>query len=215
MGILLPSVIVGCGGGPDTAIPLSALPGGTASSAVESSTVTPTLCGYSVGARRLAGSVIGVTDGDTVRVRSGDTTHDVRLDGIDAPELAQPFGERSHAALLVALDGKAVQIAYEKTDRYGRIVGAVFTSACQFANLDQLAAGLAWFYREYQCELSTETRARFEAAESRAREGRLGLWAQDAPIAPWVYRNGTDPVAPVCSSDGPSGICQTTPTFTS
>ena len=43
-----------------------------------------------------AGKVVSVHDGDTVTVRTDDgQTLKVRLQGIDAPELKQPFGSRS------------------------------------------------------------------------------------------------------------------------
>ncbi len=43
----------------------------------------------------LNGKVIGISDGDTIDVLdSSKTTHRIRLAGIDAPEKAQPFGQR-------------------------------------------------------------------------------------------------------------------------
>ena len=164
------------------------------------------LCGYEVGAQRLTGLVISVHDGDTVRIRGSGTgngtEHSVRLDGIDAPELSQAFGAQSQAALSAQVLNQSVQVAYSKTDQYGRIVGAVFTQDCEYANLHQVQAGLAWFYRAYQCELASATRAAFSLAEDQAQQGALGLWAQGAPVAPWVYRNGVDPAVPTCANQG-------------
>ena len=45
----------------------------------------------------MTGTVIGIHDGDTLRLRTGNATVKVRLFGIDAPELGQPF---SRACLL-------------------------------------------------------------------------------------------------------------------
>ena len=42
-----------------------------------------------------SGEVVGVTDGDTVRVMRDRTPVRVRLDGIDAPETRQPFFQRA------------------------------------------------------------------------------------------------------------------------
>jgi endonuclease YncB( thermonuclease family) len=43
--------------------------------------------------------VVGVADGDTITVLRGGEQVEVRLADIDAPEKAQPFGNRSKQAL--------------------------------------------------------------------------------------------------------------------
>jgi endonuclease YncB( thermonuclease family) len=51
----------------------------------------------------LSGKVIGVSDGDTITLLdSNRQQHRIRLAGIDAPEKAQPFGQRSKQALIRA-----------------------------------------------------------------------------------------------------------------
>ena len=55
-----------------------------------------------------SGEVVGVTDGDTVRVMRDRTPVRVRLDGIDAPETRQPFfqrGETAHVKFRVRTGG--------------------------------------------------------------------------------------------------------------
>jgi len=46
-------------------------------------------------AGELAGTVVGVHDGDTVTVKSDGRTRRIRLACIDAPELGQSFGSRA------------------------------------------------------------------------------------------------------------------------
>ena len=54
----------------------------------------PTMAGVS-------GKVIKVIDGDTIYVRDYDNkTHKIRLAGIDAPEMSQPYGKESRSHLL-------------------------------------------------------------------------------------------------------------------
>ena len=75
----------------------------------------------------LTGKVVKVADGDTITVLDNTNTHHrIRLQGIDAPEKGQPFGNasRKHLASLVA--GKEVTVKWNKRDRYRRIVGFVF-----------------------------------------------------------------------------------------
>lgn len=162
---------------------------------------TTSLCNYAVGSSRIIGTVSAVHDGDTITVNGTS----IRLDSIDAPELAQTYGKQSQQTLSAFVLGKPVTVAYTKTDKYGRIVGSVFTSTCQYVNLSQVAAGSAWFYRAYQCEIASSSRNAFAAAEDAASAGDTGLWAGVA-TPPWVYRNGEEPPVPVCSSDSPSWV---------
>ncbi len=74
-----------------------------------------------------------------------------------------------------------------KRDRYGRIVGFVIVDG-QDVNLAQVKAGMAWFYRYYQKELSPEDRRRYAKAEDQARTDRLGLWQDKNPMPPWEWR---------------------------
>jgi endonuclease YncB( thermonuclease family) len=54
------------------------------------------LCGPTAWADVLEGRVVTVADGDTITLLdSNRQQHRIRLAGIDAPEKAQPFGQRS------------------------------------------------------------------------------------------------------------------------
>ncbi len=135
----------------------------------------------------LTGKVVKVADGDTITVLDNNTQHKIRLQGIDAPERKQPFGNasRKHLASLVA--GKTVTVKWAKRDRYSRIVGFVLVDGHD-VNLAQVKAGMAWFYRYYQRELSSEDRRRYATAENQARTDRLGLWQDKNPMPPWEWR---------------------------
>jgi endonuclease YncB( thermonuclease family) len=50
-----------------------------------------------------------------------------RLAEIDAPEKRQPFGERSKQSLSDLVYGKRVKVNQQDVDRYGRVVGRVYT----------------------------------------------------------------------------------------
>ena len=54
------------------------------------------------------GKVVGVTDGDTVRVLIGSEEVKVRLEGIDAPESQQAFGAKSKQHLSDLVFGKEI-----------------------------------------------------------------------------------------------------------
>ncbi len=136
----------------------------------------------------LTGKVVKVADGDSITVLdSTNTQRRIRFQGIDAPERGQPYGNasRKHLASLVA--GKTVTVKWDKRDRYRRIVGFVIVDGKDI-NLVQLKAGMAWFYRYYQRELSPEDRRLYADAENKARYERLGLWRENNPIPPWENR---------------------------
>jgi endonuclease YncB( thermonuclease family) len=152
-------------------------------------------CAPSSSGRLLQGVVSEVQDGDTLTVGASR----IRLSAIDAPELSQDFGLQSRAALRALVLGRPVSIAYSDTDRYGRLLGQVFVDGCVDVNLHMVKTGAAWFYRAYQCDVLAVQRAALEQAESHARLAHEGLWANPAPVSPWVFRNGTDPEVPVCA----------------
>jgi micrococcal nuclease len=130
------------------------------------------------------GRVVGITDGDTVRVMRDGAAVKIRLHGIDAPESQQAFGSRSKQFLSAAIAGKTVTVVEHDTDRYGRIVGEII---CDGANVNHASvdAGMAWWYRKYAPNDSA-----LDAAEKRAKSARRGLWSDADPTPPWDYRRG-------------------------
>ncbi|MFZ5882402.1 MAG: thermonuclease family protein [Chloroflexota bacterium] len=154
--------------------------------------VTATLAIVSVPAiaETLVGRVIGVTDGDTVKVLDGERReYKIRLAGIDAPERKQPFGQRAKQRLSDLVYGKTVEVEWHKLDRYKRLVGKILIGE-RDANLEMVKSGLAWHYKKYQGEQSYEDRQAYARAEEEARERRRGLWADPHHINPSDWRKG-------------------------
>lgn len=140
-------------------------------------------------AGELVGQVVGVTDGDTITVLDDQRTqHKIRLAGIDAPEKAQAFGQRSKEALSALVFGRRVTVETEKQDRYRRTVGKVVIDG-RDANLAMVVVGMAWHYKKYAGEQSASDRLLYADAERDAREVRRGLWQDAAPTAPWDFRS--------------------------
>ena len=145
----------------------------------------------------LTGRVVGVADGDTITVLDSDRQqHKIRLQGIDAPEKAQPFGERSKQSLSRLVFGKDVRVEWDKRDKYKRIVGKVWVQpadcpTCPMtldAGHAQITVGLAWWYRKYAREQSPQDRGAYEFSEQEARAKRVGLWSDPDPVPPWEWR---------------------------
>lgn len=130
----------------------------------------------------LVGKVVGVHDGDTITLLvAGKTQYKIRLDGIDAPELKQDFGQRAKEALSALCFGKGVRVKTIGTDRYGRTLGTVYVNGAD-VNRRMVADGFAWHYVKYSDSQS------LASAEAAAREKKLGLWHDRDPAAPWDWR---------------------------
>ena len=147
----------------------------------------------------IQGRVVSVSDGDTITVLDADhQQHKIRLSGIDAPEKAQSFGQRSKENLSQLIFGRDVAVEWRKKDRYGRTVGKVMVAepACREAAcpkiLDachaQIIAGMAWWYRQYAKEQESGDANRYEQSELEARARRIGLWSDPQPTPPWEWR---------------------------
>lgn len=139
-------------------------------------------------AATLQGKVIGVADGDTVTLLDAQKNqHKIRLQGIDAPEKAQAFGNKSKQSLHEMVHGKEVFVDVQKKDKYGRSVGKILVNQTDVC-LEQIKRGMAWHYKQYANEQSPEDRDVYAQAESTARAQSLGLWKDKSPTPPWAFR---------------------------
>lgn len=107
--------------------------------------------------------------------------------GIDAPEKAQAFGNKSKQSLSDLVYEKQVVVKFSKQDRYGRTVGKILINGLD-ANLEQIKSGLAWHYKKYQKEQPVGDRSEYASSEEKARTEKLGLWVDPEPTPPWDWR---------------------------
>jgi micrococcal nuclease len=129
------------------------------------------------------GRVVRVVDGDTVKVRIGDSVRTVRYIGVDTPESVKPgtpvecyakpashFNER-------LVEGKRVRLRYgpERYDRYGRVLAYVYLAGDRqtFVNAVLVRRGYA---RTLAIAPNTQYAGLFEVIERRARRHGRGLW---------------------------------------
>jgi micrococcal nuclease len=131
-----------------------------------------------------SGRVVGVTDGDTIKVLHNGKAERIRLHGIDCPEKGQPFGTKAKEFTSALVFGKTVTVHVTDMDRYGRTVADVILPDGRVLNRELVAAGLAWWYRRY----APHDRI-LERLEAKARAARKGLWVDPKPIPPWCWRN--------------------------
>ena len=137
---------------------------------------TVLLLGLPVRAKTDHGDLVGqarVIDGDTVEI-SG---RHVRLEGIDAPEMAQTCtdhtggswrcGQDAARALERLVAGHSLTCEDKGTDKYGRMLGVCF-SGSRDVNAEMVRQGLAWAFVKYSRSYVRE--------EAEARALHIGIW---------------------------------------
>ena len=128
-----------------------------------------------------AETVVRVKDGDSLVVDSNGREVEVRLADIDTPEFNQPRGDEARDALRSLVDGKEVRLELIGGDAYRRIVAHVFVGDLD-VNAELVRRGLAWVRRAYDPAPS------LVALEDGARQAERGLWADEDPVPPWIWR---------------------------
>lgn len=148
------------------------------------------LCTFQlVSAEVLNGTVVGISDGDTITVLDNSSKeHKVRLMGVDAPEKSQSFGNEAKKTLSNYIYKKEVTVEYKKYDKYKRIVGKVRLGEEDIC-LHMIRDGMAWHYTEYEKEQSNADRALYREAEVKARDLKVGLWHQSDAVKPSAFRS--------------------------
>ena len=126
-----------------------------------------------------SGKVVSIHDGDTITILQNKQQIKVRLFGIDAPELKQPYGKKSKQFLANLIAGQIVEVEENGKDRYKRTIGIVYLGNTDI-NAQMVANGYAWVYRKFL--------KKYAPQESKAKSQRLGLWRDKEPIPPWEWR---------------------------
>lgn len=185
---VLAAVVIGCASASAPGVP--APPNGelvAPAAAVES--FTPT--GPTESAR-----VVHITDGDTVRVVIDGEEHRLRYIGIDTPESVAPntpveaFALEATTANAALVDGRSVVLEMDvsERDRFDRLLRYVWLppddgatagspgAAWRLVNLELIRLGVA---EAVDYPPDTKYSDLFDAAERKAREEGVGMWADD------------------------------------
>jgi endonuclease YncB( thermonuclease family) len=150
--------------------------------------LTLMMLSFGLSAATIEGKVVNVADGDTITVLvKNNTQYKIRLQGIDAPEKAQPYGQKSKQSLHQLVHSKQVIVEYQKKDKYGRTIGKVLLNGTDIC-LKQIELGMAWHNKQYESEQSHQDREIYTKAELLAQAERLGIWNDKLPTAPWEFR---------------------------
>ncbi len=136
--------------------------------------------------------VFHCNDGDTCRVKVAGVWMNVRLGGIDAPEVSrgkkrpgQPLGNEARDFLNAAVRGKTVRLRQTDLDQYNRPVVELHVGDLA-VNRAMVGNGFAEAYRGKTKRLD---RAVYFATEDAAKKARKGIWSLADYQSPAAFRH--------------------------
>jgi micrococcal nuclease len=165
--------------------------------------------------------VVGITDGDTIKVSISGKTETLRLIGMDTPETKDPrkpvqcFGREATSKMQSLVQSKKVRVVNDQTqdtrDRYGRLLAYVFLEDGRNVAYEMIKEGYA---HEYTYSVPYKYQSQFKQALEFARENHKGLWApetcngvtnQEHPPEPTPNRTSASPAPAAAPAPQPSG----------
>ncbi|OHB65810.1 MAG: hypothetical protein A2V70_07210 [Planctomycetes bacterium RBG_13_63_9] len=144
------------------------------------------------------GKVVRVTDGDTLTVLAEESRRKIRLAGVDAPELKQPFGDEAKKALSKKLFGKMVEVRVIGKEPDGTALGIVRLED-HYVNVELVREGCAWH------DIDANDSPTLAKAEKQARQKKRGLWAEAEAMPPWEWRRIEEAKAAEKTADATGG----------
>lgn len=117
-----------------------------------------------------------IVDGDTIVVRKTQ----IRLFGIDAPELNHPYGQKAKWALVSLCKGHEVRAEVTEQDKYGRTVAKCSLVDGRDLSAEMVRAGLAIDWAkfsggQYRALETPDARRKLWLADAR-QKGRMHVW---------------------------------------
>lgn len=127
----------------------------------------------------LSGKCVKVIDGDTLIIKCDENRRTVEIEGIDAPELDQPWGKEVRAFVRSMVQGRQVMIEVVDSDE-DTVRARVFIDGTDLSEM-LASRGLAWVPENgADGELLNLSKS--------ARDLPCGLWMDPEPEPPWEFR---------------------------
>ena len=141
------------------------------------------LTAFAAQARSFQAQVSHVTDGDSIWVRSArGAPRQLRIRGIDAPEICQAFGREAQAALQAHVLHREVSVKTAGRDDYQRLLAQVSLRG-EDVGAWMVTQGYAWAHRWHR-----RATGPYAPLEAEARRAGRGLWSRAAPVDPRDFR---------------------------
>lgn len=119
-----------------------------------------------------------VVDGDTLVIKKTQ----IRLFGVDAPEINHPYGQKAKWALVSLCKGQTVQAEFTDQDDYGRTVARCYLQDGRDVSAEMVKLGLAIDWPkfsggQYRTLELPDVRKKLWLADAR-QKGRMHVWEQ-------------------------------------
>lgn len=129
---------------------------------------------------RFSGRCAAVLDGDTLVVETAEGEVVVHLWAVDAPELAQPWGDKARYFLRDMAEGERVRARVQSTDG-AQVTATVHAGGRDLGEL-MAANGLAWAIG------GPGEGEHIRILAGTMRDLGVGLWSDPEPTPPWEFR---------------------------
>ena len=129
------------------------------------------------------GKVENVLDGDTYRLKRGDSSLIVRLYGVRCPMMEQPYGEEATERAKNKIIGKTLRVRTIAKNYLDQPFVKIYHNDT-LLNKWLVKKGLAWVYPNF---CSQHVCDEWMRTELKIRQAGYGLWRQNNPVAPWRY----------------------------
>ena len=127
--------------------------------------------------KRVHGNVIAAPEGDVVIISTAGQKLMVRLAGIDAPQMPQPYGMPSRESLSALALGRDVACIEQTAYRTNGVIAFCSVDGVDLSS-EQVRRGYAWAYDAYD---------QLRAVQEEAHAARVGLWQDPHPVPPWRW----------------------------
>ena len=127
----------------------------------------------------MTGKCVKVLDGDTLIIECDKNRRTVNIEGIDAPELGQPWGKEVRGFVRDMVRGQDVKVEVLE-DNGDTVLARVTVNGIDLSEM-LVSRGLAWVP-----EGSAD--AELMGMGTKARDLPCGLWMDPEPEPPWEFR---------------------------
>ncbi|MDQ7821306.1 MAG: thermonuclease family protein [Candidatus Eremiobacteraeota bacterium] len=131
-------------------------------------------------AQYYTGKVIAVTGTSDISVTSDKGAATVKLNCAASPVAGQPFAAEAQKSLEDLILNKSVEVQVAWMDHSNRQVAKLLVDGKNVGAL-LAAQGLAWYDSRHGQDADIAT------AQAQAQAGKLGVWSQPNPVAPWDF----------------------------
>ncbi len=131
----------------------------------------------------MKGKVVKVFDGNTIELQTlDDELYRMKLLAVDCPEIDQPYGKEAKKYTEKRVLNKHVTVKLFGKDRKGNRLVVVVLGRNKILNEQLLKDGFAWHYK------MNHEKVEFTQLEDNAKHHKKGLWAEESPTPPWIFR---------------------------